>query len=128
MIIMGESLGDPGLGVRAMKVGAVDFLEMPYEQEVLLGMVALALADIRETAERNGEAVLARARVAGMPSRDGGAGGVARRGHQQDDRQGPWDRPAHGGDPPRPCHGPARRRTLPEAVLTAAAAGLRPPR
>ena len=53
-----------------MKAGAVDFLEMPYENDALLAAVASAQADIRNVAERDHAAELARTRIAGLSERE----------------------------------------------------------
>jgi PAS domain S-box-containing protein len=70
VIVTGESRGDHRKIVQAMRAGAVDWLEMPYVEDTLLAAVASALADIRQSAERDREAEFTRARVAGMPARE----------------------------------------------------------
>src|SRR4051794_22221043 len=70
MIVTGQSRGDTGFGVRAMKAGAVDFLEIPYEDDALLIAIASAQADIRDLAERDHAAEVARMRIAGLSSRE----------------------------------------------------------
>jgi PAS domain S-box-containing protein len=52
VVAIGASGGDVGFGVRAMKAGAVDFLEAPWTPEPLLFAVKTALADIRDADER----------------------------------------------------------------------------
>jgi FixJ family two-component response regulator len=128
VIVAGTSTHGPGLGVRAMKAGAVDYLELPHEPEQLLGAVASALADIREAAEQDRAAALARARVAGMPPRerevlDGLLAGGTNKTIARDLKISPRTVEFHR------AHIMERlgARTLPEAVLIAAAAGLRPP-
>ncbi|POR41830.1 PAS domain S-box protein [Methylobacterium sp. V23] len=53
VVAVGASGGDVGIGVRAMKAGAVDFLETPWTSEALLLAVRTALAGIRDAAERS---------------------------------------------------------------------------
>jgi PAS domain S-box-containing protein len=52
VVALGASGGDVGFGVRAMKAGAVDFLEEPWTPERLLFAVGTALTEIRVAAER----------------------------------------------------------------------------
>ena len=70
VIVTGESRGDVLFGVRAMKAGAVDYLEMPCSSEVLVSAVATALADIQGAAERDRSLELARTRIAGLSARE----------------------------------------------------------
>ncbi|QCO03343.1 response regulator (plasmid) [Azospirillum argentinense] len=128
VIVMGSCDGDIRLAVRAMKAGAVDFLEVPYEREALLAAVASALADIRDTAERSSVAEIARARIADMSTREravleGLLAGGTNKTMARDLGISPRTVENHR------AHVMERlgARTLPEAVLMAAAAGLRPP-
>jgi two-component system response regulator FixJ len=62
--------GDISIAVRAMKAGAVDFLEKPFEKSVLLGAIEAAfsrLDDGEGRAARAGEAAVA---VAGLTPRE----------------------------------------------------------
>ena len=128
VVVLGQYDGDTGLGVRAMKAGAVDFLQVPYEREMLLTAVGTALADLQETAERDRMAEHARAHIAEMSGRE---------------RQ-VLDRMLAGGTnksiakelgiSPRTVEVHRARvmerlgaKTLPEAVLMATSAGLHPP-
>jgi len=129
VIVAGDGAGDPGLGVRAMKAGAVDFLETPFRREPLLAAVAGALAGIREEAEEVQAAALAAARVAGLSVRErevleGLLAGGTNKTVGQALGISPRTVEVHR------AHVMERlgARTLPEAVLVAAAAGLRPPR
>ncbi len=128
VIVMGSCDGDISLAVRAMKAGAVDFLEVPYEREALLAAVASALADIRDTAERSSVAEIARTRIADMSTREravleGLLAGGTNKTMARDLGISPRTVEIHR------AHVMERlgARTLPEAVLMAAAAGLRPP-
>jgi PAS domain S-box-containing protein len=127
LIVTGVSSGNVTLAIQAMKAGAVDWLEMPYPDDQLLMAVSSALADIRFSAARSRDAEFARARVAGMSVRErqvlegllaGGTNKVIGRAL---------------GISPRTVElyrASVMERlgvgTLPEAVLMAAAAGVRP--
>ena len=129
IIVLGSGQGEVAFAVQAMRLGAFDFLAMPCAPETLLAAVASALADIRQTAERDHAAVLARSRIAAMSAREREvldrllAGGTNKTIAKEL------------GISPRTvevhrAHLMERlgARTLPEAVLSAAAAGLQPPR
>ncbi len=70
VVVVGKARGDVAYGVRAMKAGAVDFLDVPFSPERLLDAVASALATIREIAERDQSAELAKARIAALSARE----------------------------------------------------------
>jgi FixJ family two-component response regulator len=70
VLVTGTSRGDVKLAVQAMKAGAAEWLEMPYDQATLLAAVASALADIRTATEQNRDAELARGHIAGMSVRE----------------------------------------------------------
>jgi FixJ family two-component response regulator len=70
VIIVGEAHGDVSFGVQAMKAGAVDFLDVPYRPEQLLDALAAAQANIRDVAERDQIAELARARITALSVRE----------------------------------------------------------
>ena len=112
-----------------MKAGAADFVEMPCEPEALLAAVASALADIKEAAADDRSAALARERLAGLSARerevlDGLLAGGTNKTIAKDLGISPRTVEVHR------AHLMERlgARTLPEAVLVAAAAGVRPPR
>jgi PAS domain S-box-containing protein len=70
VIVVGEARGNVDVGVQAMKAGAMDFLDVPYQPERLLDAVASALASIRDVAERDQTAELAKARLATLSARE----------------------------------------------------------
>ncbi|MER2250104.1 PAS domain S-box protein [Methylorubrum podarium] len=127
VVAVGASEGDVGFGVRAMKAGAVDFLEEPWTAEALLFAVRTALAEIRAEADRARGRDDARDRIATLSAREREvlegllAGGTNKTiGRTL-------------GLSPRTVEIHRARvmealgaRTLPEAVLTATVAGVRP--
>jgi PAS domain S-box-containing protein len=128
VIVMDECHGDAGAGVQAMKAGAVDFLEMPFKRDAILAAVASALAGIREDTDRDHAADLARGRVAGLSARerevlDGLLAGGTNKTIAKDLGISPRTVEVYR------AHVMERLgvHTLPEAVLVAVAAGLRPP-
>jgi PAS domain S-box-containing protein len=70
VIVLGEARGNTAVGVQAMKAGAVDYIDAPYRPEQLLEAVASAMASIRDVAQRDQTAQLARARIAGLAPRE----------------------------------------------------------
>jgi two-component system, LuxR family, response regulator FixJ len=62
--------GDVPLAVEAMKFGAVDFLEKPFEDEVLLASVRTALNRSEASAQLETERVEIRARIALLTNRE----------------------------------------------------------
>jgi two-component system, LuxR family, response regulator FixJ len=62
--------GDVPLAVEAMKNGAVDFLEKPFEDELLLGSVRAALNRSDENAAREAERAEMEARLSTLTNRE----------------------------------------------------------
>jgi two-component system, LuxR family, response regulator FixJ len=74
--------GDVPLAVEAMKIGAVDFLEKPFDDEVLLTSVRSALSQLDRDHKRQAERSDIEARLATLSNRerdvlDGLVGGLA---------------------------------------------------
>ena len=62
--------GDVALAVEAMKIGAVDFLEKPFDDEVLLTAVRTALSRNAGTAHRNTELSQINKKLAELSNRE----------------------------------------------------------
>jgi len=62
--------GDVPLAVRAMKVGAVDFIEKPFAAEAILASIEAALARLARTVDGDPLAATAAARVALLSPRE----------------------------------------------------------
>jgi two-component system, LuxR family, response regulator FixJ len=62
--------GDVPLAVQAMRAGAFDFLEKPFDDDVLLDSIQRALAANRKTAQSQNESKAAAALIAALTSRE----------------------------------------------------------
>jgi PAS domain S-box-containing protein len=127
VVVTGVSSGDVTVAVQAMKAGAVDWLELPYQEDALLVAVASALAEIRRVAEEHRDADFSRTRIAGMSVRErqvleGLLAGGSNKEIGRDLGISPRTVELHR----RSAMERMGVKTLPEAVLMAAAAGVRP--
>lgn len=68
IIITGH--GDVGLAVQAMKAGAVDFIEKPFEKPVLIGAIDEGFARIDQAGRRHARADEARVRLEALTPRE----------------------------------------------------------
>ena len=76
--------GDVPLAVEAMKLGAVDFLEKPFEDDRLIGMIDIALKQAESGARSEAAALDIAARVESLsPQGTSGHGGACRRALKQ---------------------------------------------
>jgi PAS domain S-box-containing protein len=129
VVVSGISGGSVVHAVQAMKAGAVDWVEIPFHPETLLSAVSSALSDIRMSAEQELESQSARIRIAGMSERErqvleGLLAGGTNKTIARDLGISPRTVEMHRA-------GVMERLdadTLPQAVLLAAAAGIRPAR
>jgi two-component system response regulator FixJ len=62
--------GDISVAVRAMKAGAVDFIEKPFEKTVLLGAIEAAFARLDDQAGRSERAHAAATAIAALTGRE----------------------------------------------------------
>jgi two-component system response regulator FixJ len=62
--------GDVSMAVEAMKIGAVDFLEKPFDDETLLAAVRASLHRTADSAQRNAELAHIRDKLAALSKRE----------------------------------------------------------
>lgn len=127
VVALGASGGDIGFGVRAMKAGAVDFLEDPWTPDGLLFAVSSALVEIRDIAERSRERDESHHRIATLSAREravleGLLAGGTNKTIARTLGLSPRTVEIHRAKVMEALGA----RTLPEAVLIATAAGVRP--
>ncbi len=69
-IVIMTGHGDVPLAVEAMKLGAVDFLEKPFEDDRLIGMIEMAIRQAEPTAKSEAVTLDIAARVATLSPRE----------------------------------------------------------
>ena len=69
-VIIMTGHGDVRLAVEAMKAGAVDFIEKPFDDDVLLAAIGVALDRYDKTGRRATDVVQARAKLACLSARE----------------------------------------------------------
>jgi PAS domain S-box-containing protein len=70
VIVIGTCRGDVRTAVQAMKAGAVDWVEAPYDPDALFASIASALADIRAVGESDQSTEVTASRVAQLSTRE----------------------------------------------------------
>ncbi|MGZ8998212.1 MAG: response regulator transcription factor [Allosphingosinicella sp.] len=69
-VIVMTGHGDVALAVQAMKAGAVDFIEKPFEKAVLLGAIGEGFARLRQAGRNKGRSDQAKARLEALTPRE----------------------------------------------------------
>ena len=62
--------GDIALAVEAMKIGAVDFLEKPFDDDILIAAVKSALSHVADSGKRNAELGQITEKLAALSNRE----------------------------------------------------------
>jgi two-component system response regulator FixJ len=62
--------GDISIAVESMKIGAVDFIEKPFDDDVLLASIKSALSRLNNDAERDAEKMALQDRLATLSNRE----------------------------------------------------------
>ena len=97
-VIVMTGHGDVPLAVEAMKLGALDFLEKPFEDDRLVGMIETALSQHEGGAKSEALTADMAARVASLTQRERQVmQGLVSGPVEQGDRQGIRYQSAHGG-------------------------------
>ena len=103
--------GDVPMAVTTMKKGAMDFIEKPFKEEELLGLVERMLEQARAGLQpAPGAGQPRRPAVAPDDARGAGARAHRRRAPEQADRRRPGHQHQDGGGAPRQHHGKAERQ------------------
>ena len=69
-VIVMTGHADVALAVGAMKAGAVDFIEKPFSDDVLLDAISAAMANLGNAAENASQVSLVRSRIATLSDRE----------------------------------------------------------
>ena len=69
-VIIMTGHGEVSVAVRAMKLGAVDFIEKPFEEEVLLGSLDRALGLLKDRGEKAQRKRIAQERITALTARE----------------------------------------------------------
>jgi FixJ family two-component response regulator len=103
--------GDVPMAVTTMKKGAMDFIEKPFKEEDLLGLVERMLDQARlPSASTRSRPAATRCCQPPDHARGPGAGAHRRRPAEQADRRRPGHQHQDGGGAPRQHHGKAQRQ------------------